>query len=164
MSAKTVNAEAVACGGGGDHTRTSSAGRSDKMAQSGRPLYDLLSIADAARLLGFRGMSSVRSLIARGELAVAFRGAHYQAFFDRQTILALMERRAAIYAQQRSDRLRGANDEKTWTPDEVSGDHRSREWTVSTSRVHRRSEEAGEGSRSGQDSESGEHQRSGGEE
>lgn len=77
--------------------------------RGGELLAELVDAAEVARILGLRTVSGVRSLVARGELAVAGRGAHNRAFFRRSDLLAMMERRAARYSRQRSQK-KGAND------------------------------------------------------
>lgn len=65
-------------------------------------LEDLIPIHEVARLLGYRGTSSVRMLVQRGDLEVVARGGRNRAFFLRADVLALVQRRAAIYGRQRS--------------------------------------------------------------
>jgi len=65
-------------------------------------LEDLLPIEDVARLLGYRWTSSVRMLVQRGDLEVVARGGRNRAFFLKADVLALLQRRAALYGRQRS--------------------------------------------------------------
>ena len=68
---------------------------------------DLIPAEVVVSLMCLRTTSAVRTLVSRGELAVAGRGAHNRSFFRRQDVLDLMARRASGYLRQRS--LKGAN-------------------------------------------------------
>lgn len=65
-------------------------------------LSQLMPIEQVQAILGYRGTSGVRSLVQRGELPIAGRGAHYKLYFREEDVLALMEARAQRYAVRHS--------------------------------------------------------------
>ena len=81
----------------------------------------LIPIKVVAELLGYRGTSGVRSLVSRGRLLVAGRGARRRAFFWRSEVLALVLTSESGGPGQRSEARNGANDEKSRTQNAVSG-------------------------------------------
>src|SRR5688572_14154862 len=108
------------------------------------PDPEWMTIDEVASLLGFRNTSSVRSLVSRGELAVAARGSRYRAYFDRSAVLALMRERAAFYGRQRSGN--GVkNGQEEGPEDDGSRHHRVGERELSSASACDRSEDGQDG-------------------